>query len=861
MELMIKLIKLENEENALLCIKIMIDGFRNHKEQAESHVEPFLELVKQMYANTKSVVEKEFAPASAKPSSNAPNSADSQAPPPSANSTSSPLPRALHSPKVLTECPIAVVLIFQTYKQVMQPAMLDFYPLVMESIKIQPEPQRLAHQEAADKGEIFVGVASGITNRDMYAELIKAQVKTMAFLAYVLRGSQTNAKEYLEVFPEACVRLLRDCPPEDVGTRKELLVATRHILTSDSRSSFIPYIDTLLEERVLVGTGITSREALRPLAYSVVADLIHHVRNDLPLPQLARVVYVFSCNLNDATFSSSIQTMCAKLLNTIIESIYAKGSPAEASNIARSMFFSSLEKLTAIVDAHDRLKALHDSEKGKEGKEGGEQDKEKEVKDKEAHDKEDKDAKEVDGDGDVILEDSAVETKARQAHGWKEIEQAMPVHSVAFANESYEYFCKEARYLLKTLLHTFRSLLTYTRQGESPSPQPDGEMLGKFFENALRCLAIYEGNRDPREPKEVIELLSQILLQFEPHVFSEVWSNHMDFFIDQSIANPQVFTVLQMLITHESVSHQLVGILLRYLMTHLEEVGNSDKQRAALTLRLFKMSFLAINSYITSNEVVLVPHLQKLIMNSFTYAAQAEDPTMYYHILRALFRSIGGGRFEALYKEVLPILQEMLDTLAYLLQHATDDAQRDLFVELTLTVPVRLTNLLPHLSYLMQPLVHALQAGTELISQGLRTLELCIDNLTADFLDPTMGPVLRELMAALHQLLKPIPANRNHANAAVKILGKLGGRNRRFQEVEYILEYSPPNSHITLPISFEDKSHDLALDRMVDTADKAVGDDNALYRRDGLQVLMLSALAMFQDVSSDHVRVSGKDED
>jgi transformation/transcription domain-associated protein len=44
--------------------------------------------------------------------------------------------------------------------------------------------------------------------------------QTMAFLAYVLRGSQGNIKDYLEVFPEACVRLLRDCPPEDVGTRK-----------------------------------------------------------------------------------------------------------------------------------------------------------------------------------------------------------------------------------------------------------------------------------------------------------------------------------------------------------------------------------------------------------------------------------------------------------------------------------------------------------------------------------------------------------------------------------------------------------------------------------------------------------------
>ena len=206
MELMIKLIKVENEENTLLCIKVMIDGFRNHKEQAEPYVAPFLELVEQMYSNTKLVVEKEFgSPAGANPvvcriylcvelvltscqsatgptpspvpATPASESSQLPGPPQASSSTHVVLPRALHSPKVLTECPIAVVLIFQTYKSVMQPAMLDFYPLVMESIKIQPEPQRLAHAEAKEKGEIFVGVATGINNRDMYAELVKAQVK------------------------------------------------------------------------------------------------------------------------------------------------------------------------------------------------------------------------------------------------------------------------------------------------------------------------------------------------------------------------------------------------------------------------------------------------------------------------------------------------------------------------------------------------------------------------------------------------------------------------------------------------------------------------------------------------------------
>ncbi|WWD20697.1 hypothetical protein CI109_105173 [Kwoniella shandongensis] len=835
MDLCVKLLKMENEENALLCIKIMIDGLRSNKEQMEPYIEPFLDLVKQMYANTKAVVEKEFGPsggvATAKvtptaPSTTAPSPAPvtpasdaaptQPAPPPQpSSSTHAALPHALHSPKVLTECPIAVVLIFQTYKQIMQTAMLDFYPLVIDSIKIQPEPQRIAHLEAKEKGEIFVGVANGVGNREMYAELIKAQVKTMAFLAYVLRGNQGNNKDYVEVFPEACVRLLRDCPPEDVGTRKELLVATRHILTVESRASFIPYIDTLLEERVLVGTGVSSRELLRPLAYSVVADLIHHVRDQLPLAQLTRVVYVFSCNLNDATFSSSIQTMCAKLLNTIIDSIYSKADNTESTRIMRGMFFTFLEKLTAMSEAHERLRAigLRDKGKGKAKEENKEE-----------------------VDGDVPMEETTDEAADRQMHGWRDIEQAMPVHSVAYANESLESFCRESRYLFKTLLHTFRTLLTYTRQSENPPPQPDGELLSKFFEHSLKCLAIFDFvGRDPREPKEALELLSQILLLFEPHVFAEVWTSHMTFFSELAITNSQIFPILQMLITHETVSHQLVAILLKHLMNNLEGLGSMDKPQAVLTLKMFKISFLAINTYIATNEVVLVPHLQKLIMTSFEYAAKSEDPAIYYQILRALFRSIGGGRFEALYKEVLPILQEMLDNLAYLLHHATDDAQRDLFVELTLTVPVRLTNLLPHLSYLMKPLVHALGAGPDLVSQGLRTLELCIDNLTAEFLDPTMGPVLRNLMAALHQLLKPIPSNRNHAHAALKILGKLGGRNRRFQEVDNILDYHLLSDHLFVPVTSDGTKHELQLSPLVITASKVLEDETQLLRDDGLQ--------------------------
>jgi transformation/transcription domain-associated protein len=59
----------------------------------------------------------------------------------------------------------------------------------------------------------------------------------------------------------------------------------------------------------------------RPLAFSMLADLVHHVRTKLALPQLSRTVYMYSRNLHDNTLACSIQTMCAKLLLNLVECI------------------------------------------------------------------------------------------------------------------------------------------------------------------------------------------------------------------------------------------------------------------------------------------------------------------------------------------------------------------------------------------------------------------------------------------------------------------------------------------------------------------------------------------------------------
>lgn len=65
------------------------------------------------------------------------------------------------------------------------------------------------------------------------------------------------------------------------------------------------------------------------MAYSTLADLVHHVRGDLTLPQLSRVVQLFARNIHDATLPFNIQTMSAKLLLNLVEGIARKAADIE----------------------------------------------------------------------------------------------------------------------------------------------------------------------------------------------------------------------------------------------------------------------------------------------------------------------------------------------------------------------------------------------------------------------------------------------------------------------------------------------------------------------------------------------------
>ena len=770
MQVMLRAVQEDNEENATVAFKMIIDLHRSFKAVLQPQVQPFLELVQKLYLNMRAAVADAFGTERTPGAAAAAPAAGEQAGDISLSEASGdvggspaaprPLLKSTASFKVLTECPIAIVLIFQTYRNVVNSSINVFVPLIFEHcLMLQALPQQQAHEAARARGEIFVGVAPGIQNRALFNDMVTAQVKTMSFLAYVLRGSAPIVRQYAQLLPEVNVRLLKDCPPENAVTRKELLVATRHILSTDFREHFVGQIDTLLDERVLLGTGVTSRELQRPLVVSMLADLMHHVRQELSTEQIVRVVNLHAQLLHDPTLAPSIQTMCVKLLLNLMETIVMKHTD-RAVPMLRGIFHTFLAKLPELHRLGQVLRVLHESE----GAADAPGDERPRALPAEASEPADVDRATVDA---------------------VRIEQAKATQSVVSVLESVSDPLKNARFLFRNLLFGFKTLITVLKH--RGVPEPDGEVMGRVFVGGVRC-CLLQAHRDGREEKDMIDLFTNVFIDLQPETFHEVFSTHLPFLFDEILNAPVLLGIPQNLLSNDAVSRLFVDILLAFLVGRLEDLGTDDKKHASVLLRLFKMAFMAVTIFPEENEAVLQPHLTHLIMHSLSCASKAEEPTNYFLLLRALFRSIGGGRFELLYKDVLPLLPVLLEKLNLLLD-AAEPAKRELFVDLCLTVPVRLSVLLPYLDQLMHPLVLALQSSPELVSQGLRTLELCIDNLTQEFLDPIMAPYIEEIMAALWTHLRPLPHSHQHSHTTMRILGKLGGRNRRFLQNAPHLRY------------------------------------------------------------------------
>ncbi|XP_058091042.1 uncharacterized protein LOC131237348 isoform X3 [Magnolia sinica] len=359
------------------------------------------------------------------------------------------------------------------------------------------------------------------------------------------------------------------------------------------------------------------------------------------------------------------------------------------------------------------------------------------------------------------------------------------------------------------------------------------------LKSGVHCLALF---KEKDEERDMLHLFSQILAIMEPRDLMDMFSMCMPELFECMISNTQLLHIFSTLLQAPKVLRPFADVLVNFLVSSkLDVLKNPDTPAAKLVLHLFRLLFVAVAKAPSDCERILQPHVPVIMEVCMKNATEVEKPLGYMQLLRTMFRALNGGKFELLLRDLIPTLQPCLNMLLAMVEGPTSEDMRDLVLELCLTLPARLSSLLPHLPRMMKPLVLALKGSEDLVSLGLRTLEFWIDSLNPDFLEPSMANVMSEVILALWSHLRPAPYP--WGGKALQLLGKLGGRNRRFLKEPLALECKENPEHgLRLILTFEPSTPFLVpLDRCIYLAVAAVMQNNgsmeAFYRKQALKFL------------------------
>ncbi|CAN7997402.1 unnamed protein product, partial [Ixodes hexagonus] len=617
LSLMFELLKIENEENVLVCLRIIIELHKQFRPQFNPEIQQFLQFVKSIYKelpnhlnaifeprpglkvkdiaelNLESVLQETFTLTNIQVEKKA---ADGSC------ASYNVVPRAVLSLKVLAELPIIVVLMYQLYKQSVHDDVAEFIPLILTTITLQPLAQHRM---------------SPAFNKEVFVDFMAAQIKTLSFLAYIVKIYQDIVNAHSSQLAQGMLGLLVLCPQEVAHLRKELLIAARHILATELRNKFVGCIEQLFDENILIGTGWTAYESLRPLAYSTLADLVHHVRQHLPLRDLAAAVAVFSKNVHDESLPTSIQTMSCKLLLNLVECIRTR-SDQEAGN-GRELLIRMLEVFVLKFKTIAKLQLPMLMQKNRCstwpcGK-----------------------APFLRGNGCFGIPPPLSQPSAGPTAATAGIDPRGGTPGDILANsrsdwcfvQANNYTVADCRSLVKTLVCGVKTITW----GIGTCKVPGGSLEDKQFQPketlvfirlvkyALQALDIYtlqitslshaqtrnaaiQSAVRSKEEKEVLDHFGGVFTMMSPSTFREVFSTTIEYVVERLNKNSALQIVANFFLANRTTSPIFATILVEYLLERMEEMG-SNPEKSNLYLKLFKLVFGSVSLFAAENELML----------------------------------------------------------------------------------------------------------------------------------------------------------------------------------------------------------------------------------------------------------------
>ncbi|RNA26929.1 transformation transcription domain-associated [Brachionus plicatilis] len=764
-----QLLEKENEENVILCLKIIIEFYKNLKNGVPlSEVQQYFKFVKGMYQdlaknvnlvfqykslikvndlnelNVTQILNESFS--SFQIQTEKANQKENQ--------SYHLIPKGTKSLRVLAELPLNTVTMYQNHKSNLSQDISDLLVLISNVIVLKPT------EEQRNNAEL----------KEVIADFVTAQVRALSFIAY-FKNHQDYLKNNADLFVKGILDLFKTCPAELVSVRKDLLAISRHII-SENKMKFLPHLSELFDENLFCSNGYAASESLKSSACSVLTDLVHHIRKELSSQDLCKAIQYFLKGIHDPLLNSNLQQMCYRVLISLTETIRTKENARDFIQKMLQVFVLKLKsiakfQLPALLLAQNCASTSPTSP----------------------------------------TSNGATTPDDKSTSELKSICQFAQCQSPDDKTKPKLGQMSELdiRSTLRIIVMTSRSLTLVLLETKSPNQidnllqknlQPtEIKIYSKLLKYALRTLLIYTQNKSntQKEEKEIIETLGLIFTHLNQSNQKLIFEQNIDLLISLTFKYSNLSILASYFLATLATSCTFSTILIENLLDKLDLMGDSNTEQSNLYLKLFKLVFGSVSVFPTENEKMLKPHLHSIVTKSLDYALKSKEPHNYFLLLRALFRSIGGGNHDLLYQEFLPLLPILLQSLNELQTGVHKQHLKDLFVELCLTVPVRLSSLLPYLPMLMDPLVSALNGSTTLVSQGLRTLELCVDNLQPDFLYEHIQPVRQDLIHGLWKQLRS--SNETIALAAYRVLGKLGGSNRKMivqaQQLTYEKNESP----------------------------------------------------------------------
>ncbi|KAF1765339.1 hypothetical protein GCK72_005291 [Caenorhabditis remanei] len=828
---MMRLIAVENEENAIIAIKIVQDQGRNSgKMQYCAEVQSIMQTFKTMVADlTASGRSKEMF-LNREMTTPPQTSSDEQliteylktcyyaqqvnlnGKDPKKPVKYSLIPSAHQSTKVLNEIPYLIIFFYQHFKTAIQTEALEFMRLGFEFLNV-PIP--------ADKQRV---------NEALCDDFVSAQSRLLSFVNIMAKipAFMDMIQQNGEALVSGTMQMLEFCPPDLISVRREVLMALKYFTSGEMKSKFFPMLPRLISEHVVLGTGFTAIEHLRVFMYQMLADLLHHMRSKINYEMITHVVFVFCRTLHDPNNSSQVQIMSARLLNSLAESL----SKMDAHDATRDLLIEILEtnvaKLKILAVYHmPILFQQYGTEIDYEYK-SYERDTEKpgiNIPKETIRGVPKRRLRKLSIDSVEELELATTSSVPKKP------ENQLPTPTKENTKKTspediLTNMCAltppplpigDARTLIKYIMHTCKFV---TAQLRTSRPAKDMYHCAKerdLFERLLRygvmCMDVFvlpqtrnqpqsHSSMRTKDEKDALESLANVFTTIDHAVFREIFDKYMDFLIER-IYNRNY--PLQLMVNTFLVRNEVpffASTMLSFLMSRMKllEVSND---KTTLYVKLFKIIFSAIgaNNSGLHTDKMLTSYLPEILKQSTVLALTAREPLNYFLLLRALFRSIGGGAQDILYGKFLQLLPNLLQFLNKLTSCQHRIQMRELFVELCLTVPVRLSSLLPYLPLLMDPLVCAMNGSPNIVTQGLRTLELCVDNLQPEYLLENMMPVRGALMQGLYRVVAKAP-DAASMTVAFRLLGKFGGANRRLLNQPQILQFSRhPDSFVNMEFS------------------------------------------------------------